>query len=93
MGEKHVFIGTDLPDACPYCIHPFDPHIFLAQEFVLLVAADLSFIEVPDNGLILCPEPTCNCTATWSLGIRGRYSRFSELPAEIVSALPRFSWN
>lgn len=93
MEENHVFTGTDLPDDCTICGHPFDPHVFVAHTFALLVSADLSLIEVPDSGLVLCPEPDCNCTSRWVLGIRGRYSAIAELPPDVLDFLPRFLLN
>jgi hypothetical protein len=93
MDTNHVFTGTALPDDCTVCGHPFDPHIFVARKFALLVSSDRLSTEVPDSGLVFCPEPDCDCTSTWVLGIRGHYSAIAELPPDLLDFLPRFLSN
>jgi hypothetical protein len=51
-----------LDDDCATCGHPFNPHVLVATLYT------------PEHGgLIFCPEPGCDCEATWSI-------RDNELP-------------
>ena len=69
MTGQHAVTGGDVPDACPWCRHPYDPHVFVAQSYTLFGLPDGSVFEVPDGGAVSCPVSGCDCSSTWSLGI------------------------
>lgn len=75
MTEPRRLVGADLPELCPWCGDPYDPHIFVATEVTPMCLPDGSLIEVSTGGFVLCPEDGCSCSSTWSLGIRGRDAR------------------
>jgi hypothetical protein len=47
-------IGEVTSEQCQQCGHPFDPHAIIATTG-----------EHLDGGIVLCPEPGCECFMTW----------------------------
>jgi hypothetical protein len=48
---------------CAKCLHPFDPHVLVSTT-----ETDVGEVQdVPVGGIILCPEPGCECFATWDV--------------------------
>lgn len=51
---------SDDEELCDQCGHPSDPHLICGEVDERLGGA-------PTSGWRECPEPECECYATWSL--------------------------
>jgi hypothetical protein len=69
VSGQHAVTGSDVPEVCPWCPHPYDPHVFVARSYALFGLPGGAVLEVPDGGTVSCPVPGCDCQSTWSLGI------------------------
>jgi hypothetical protein len=51
---------VEVGDPCSQCGHPFSPHSLIATTG-----------DPQNGGIILCPEPGCECFSTWGCSFGG----------------------